>query len=153
MAEPDEDFFVDGPALALIDTEGSLASDEFDFGSVAADGVGGQVATQRFTLLNYGSQDVVVRSIRVTQGYDQFSVPPIPVMTLHAGETRDIDVTFDPRFTGPSSGVLSIESDAEGFGGRFDLQGIGQATLVPQINVVFGSNNFGGARGTQFPTL
>ena len=145
VAEPDEDFFVDGPALVLIDTEGLLASDEIDFGTVPADGAGNQQATRRLTLRNFGSDDVVVRSIRITQGFDQFSVLPIPVTTLRPSETLDVDVTFDPRFSGPAAGVLSIESDAEDFSGSLDLQGIGQlATPAPGIHVDFGLNNFDG---------
>ena len=115
-ALPNNFLYLDlGPRLAVFQNGVGVGAEPLDFGEVIADRSGGQMGVRQLRVLNFGSQDVVVRSIRVTQGYDQFSVPPIPVMTLHPGETLDVDVTFDPLFTGPSSGVLSIESDAEGF--------------------------------------
>ncbi len=138
-----EDFRYEGPGLAVFTDEGLLAPNAIDFDTVPVDGAGRQKSTRRLTLQSFGSEDVVVRSIRVTQGYHQFSVVPIPVTVLRPGETLDVDVIFDPLSSGTASGVLSIESDAGGLSDRFDLQGIGQADLAPQINVVFGNNNVG----------
>jgi hypothetical protein len=134
-----------GPRLAVFQNDTGVGPEAVEFGEVEADGSGGQTGMQQLTLLNFGSQNVVVRSVQVAQGYDQFSVVPLPVTTLAPGESLVVDVTFDPRFTGPSSGILQVDSNALGFSNQFDLQGIGLLPApAPQLQVIFGNNNFGG---------
>ncbi len=134
-----------GPRLAVFQSDTGVGPEAVEFGEVEADGSGGQTGMQQLTLLNFGSQNVVVRSVQVAQGYDQFSVVPLPVTTLAPGESLVVDVTFDPRFTGLSSGILQVDSNALGFSNQFDLQGIGLLPApAPQLQVIFGNNNFGG---------
>lgn len=143
-----EAFLYEGRGLAVFSEEGLLA-DTLDFGAVSIDGAGHLQATRRLTLRNFGGQDVVVRSIQVSKAFDQFFVPPIPVTTLHPGETLDVEVTFDPAFSGAASGILSIDSDAAGFQGELDLVGVGQRTTA-DLRADLLNDNFGGNAVGQF---
>ncbi len=149
-ARDQDELLIDGRRLAVLDSEGFVLAPQTDFGTVTSDGPGNQQATRRFTLFNFGSEDVAVRSIHLSQGNDQFSVPPMPFTTIRPGETLDVDVTFDPRFSGLAAGALSIDSDAEGFNGRFELVGVGERTTAELRDDLLNNNNFGGSAVGQF---
>jgi hypothetical protein len=65
LSADQDELLIDGRRLAVLDSEGFLSpSDGFrDRDERRAD----QQATRRLTLLNFGSEDVAVRSIRVSQ--------------------------------------------------------------------------------------
>jgi hypothetical protein len=142
VPDPD-DFTYEGPGLTILTSEGELVTDPIDFGTVEADGAGGQNAAQHFTLLNFGSQDVTIRSIRVVNSPDAFHTSVFPVTILHPGETLGIDVTFDPLSTGPKTGTLVIDSNIEGFLSRFDLTGEGRRTTA-DLQIIGPGFNFQG---------
>ena len=153
LANPPQDadpLVAEGRLAALLTADGLLAPPEIDFGTVTIGGGGTGSATQRLTLINYGSEDVLVRSVSITQGYAQFSVPPVPVTTLHPGDSLDVNVTFSPVLGVPTTGILSIDSNAEGFEGRIDLTGIGQRADEPEIQVTFFANNLQGGEIGKF---
>jgi hypothetical protein len=134
-----------GPALALLTAAGELNQSQLDLGTVAVSASGSASATLGLDLLNYGSQDVVIRSIVVTQGADQFSIPPFAVTTLRPGDTMQLNVTFSPKLNGAARGVLSIDTNVPGFNGQFDLLGLGVPADAPDIHFEYFSNNLLGA--------
>lgn len=148
-----DDFFYDGPGLVAVLDSGTIdGSAALDFG-VAAPGL---PTTKRISLVNFGGEPAVIRSIGVTQGIARFSTPAFPVTTLLPGETFEFDVTFVPELGFESIGRLVIDADIKpinlidgsielrGSGGGADTPAIGLSssvnTLVPHYN------NFGGAR-------
>jgi hypothetical protein len=143
--QPDpDDTLYDGPGLILLDAGGLSASRQIDFGATEVDGPGGQNVVQPFQLLNFGSQDETIRSVRVLNSDGSFSTPPVTATVLHPGESLDIPVTFDPLVSGPLTGTLVVDSSSEMlFGNRFDLTGTGQRTTAHLVNEFFG-NNLGG---------
>ena len=88
---------------------------------------------------------MVVHSVSVTQGFDRFSVPNIPVTTLQPGDSLDIPVTFNSVLNLASTGLLVIDSDINVLGGNVELQGTGQLDNLPAIHVDF-YNNLQGAQ-------
>ncbi len=131
------DFVYAGPGLMLLDSDGRLADEQqLDFEIVDPNAP----ATKTLKLVNFGGQPVVVRSIGVTQGYDRFSVPTMPVTTLQPGESLQIPVTFNSVLNLGSSGLLVVDSDIGVMGGTVDLVGTGQLTNQPQIRLDFYNN-------------
>jgi predicted Zn-dependent protease len=148
---PSDELNVDlGPRLSLLQDDSRVGRGQLDFGTVAVDGPGGQSAVQHFTLFNFGSHDVTIRSVRIVNSVDGFSTAPVPVTILAPGETIDIDISFDPLTAGPHTATLAIDSNAAGFDGRFDLAGEGQRTTAALTVTPF-NNNFGGVAIGQGP--
>lgn len=147
-AEDREELLFTGSALAVLDSDGILTDDTIEFGTIVADGPGGDATTRTLQLINYGSETVLVSSIRVVGGSDRFSVPDIAAFVLEPGEGLDIDVTFDPSVDGPATGILSIDSNAEIMEGRLELLGEATPFNSPRIAAAASlllNNNFGGA--------
>ena len=134
--DPD-DFLYDGPGLAVTDDTGTFTNDEpLDFGAVAPV----SPVTKKLTLFNYGGEPVVIRSVSVTQGFDRFSVPPIPVTTLQPGDSLDVDITFNSLLGLTSTGKLVVDANVSIIGGDISLTGTGQLTNQPAIQVDFYNN-------------
>ena len=139
--DPDS-FIYSGPGVALMNADGAIADQQtLDFGKVQP----GAPATQTLSLVNFGGEPVVIRSIAVTQGFDQFSVPQFPVTTLQPGESLQIPVTFNSVLNLLSTGQLVVDSDSGVIGGMVELSGTGQLTNRPQIQLSF-YNNLGGVQ-------
>ena len=143
--DPDpEDFGYDGPGLALYTSDGGLADQQtLDFGGVDPN----LPVTKTLTLTNFGGQPAVIRSIDVTQGFDNFSVPQIPVTTLQPGQSLSVPITFHSTLNIDSVGVLVMDADAFVFGGTVALHGMGQAGNVPNMQVKFYNNVGAESRG------
>ena len=103
-------------------------------------------ASRQLTLVNFGGEAVVIRSIGITQGYDHFSVSPLPVTTLQPGDSILLVVNFNPLPNGSSRGLLVVDSDIEVLGGTVLLRGSGQQADAPDIGFEYYTNNLGGAQ-------
>ena len=139
-----DDFGYDGPGLVVaVEGAGFDGTAALDFG-VAAPGL---PATKRISLVNFGGEPAVIRSIGVTSGIARFSTPTLPVTTLQPGETFEFDVTFVSELGFESIGRLVIDSDINPINlldGSIELRGSGGGADTPAIGLPF-YNNFGGA--------
>ena len=101
-----------------------------DFGEVA---VGGSL-TKILTVSNYGDSEFVVSDITID--YPDFSAEPTS-FTLASGESKEVNVTFDPTELCFVSATLTIESNASN---------------TPSLNVPLTAGHFGWAVELTAPT-
>jgi hypothetical protein len=142
VEDPDQ-LQVPGQHLALLSTDGTIASGGLDFGTVAVNGSPG--TTQQLTLTDYGSQDVVLNSVTVN-GSSAFSVAPVAAGTvIKSGRSITLDVTFAPQGGGAYAGFLVIDSNAADLSGSTALAGVGQPTSAA-ISLLPFNNNLGGVQ-------
>ncbi len=133
---------VGSPVLAL-----SPAS--LSFGSVNI----GTTATQSLSLSNSGSAALTITQASVSGTGFSISGLSTPV-TLNAGQSTSLTVSFDPAAAGSCSGLISIASNSTGSASAVALSGTG-VSLV--LNVTPSSVSFGsvatGTSNTQTITL
>ena len=144
------------PALYIYaiekDGDGSYQLRE-DWGTVVADGLGGEQISQKWRLQNvvFENKDLTITNIKIVSSSNAFQVTPIipPGTILKQGETLDITVTFDPITRGEHQAEIIIEND--GRDNRiFQLKGFG---LTPdgKIGLEVPNNNLGGGQLNQNP--
>jgi hypothetical protein len=93
-----------GPEIATNATDGML-----NFGDID---VGGS-STMQLEIQNSGDQDLIISQIELTDQYDVFEISgQLTDVTLPAGETHSIDVTFSGSTEGEYSGIVNIKSNA-----------------------------------------
>jgi hypothetical protein len=114
------------PALAL-------APSALSFGSVAV----GSAASQEVQVRNTGTGSLAVSRISLCSGTPStFSWSPAAPLTVAAGESATVTVTFEPTAVGPSEGCLAVESnDAAIPTANLAVTGAGTQPPVPSVDV------------------
>ena len=119
----------------------SLLTATLDFGSVAA----GSSKTLTVTATNSGSASVKISSASVSTKYFSLTAPSLPV-TISAGQSTPLSVTFRPNAAGAFNATVTISSDASNPVTNLSLSGTGagsgQLALNP-TSLSFGSVNVG----------
>jgi hypothetical protein len=142
---------VPGAGTIFVNEDGTAAATTLDFGSVSAGGTGGGSVTKHMQLLDFGSRDIQIQSIRVV-GNGGFSVSGIsPGTIVPAGGTTNFDVTFAPLVGGDFTASLVVNSNADNNGASIALHGVGQA-ITPAIQLLPWSNDVGGVQVGQSET-
>jgi len=103
------------PYASLVAGETLLFPDDhLDFGTVVADGIGGDSFSMEITLFNDGRAPLTVSSIELVGGGNGFSLADIPTeeFVLDIGQTIIFTLLFDPEQTGSLSDSLIVYSDA-----------------------------------------
>ena len=120
----------------------TLSPGSVNFGSA----VTGVANTQTVQISNPGTAPVTITAANISGAGFSASGLPLP-MTLSAGKATAFDVQFDPKSAGPSTGSLSLVSDASNPPSALALSGAGVAAglslAVNPANVSFGNVNVG----------
>jgi Abnormal spindle-like microcephaly-assoc'd, ASPM-SPD-2-Hydin len=110
-----------------------------DFGSVPLN----STMTQSVTLASIGTGSVTVDSAVLSEASFAMSGVTFP-LTLGAGQSEVLNVTFKPTTSAASSGVLSISSNSEDSNtATVHVTGTGVATPVPRLTLSATSLSFG----------
>ena len=129
-----------------------LPGEVIDAAIVAADGPGGSLVTQQFTLSNSGSLALAIGSISLANGTSGFAITNAPTngTTIAAGESGLVEIAFDPVTLGNGSDNLIITSDALGVS-PYSVVVTGQGIAASPTAIVdrISSNNFGGVSLSQ----
>jgi hypothetical protein len=86
----------------------SLSATALNFGNVLVNGS----STQAVTVKNSGSSDIQITQLGVSGGGYTVSGVAAPV-TLPAGQSMALQATFAPKTAGPSTGAITVNSDAQ----------------------------------------
>jgi len=116
----------------------AVSPSSLNFGDVAV----ASSSTQTITLTNTGTASLSVSQINFSGAGFSFKGVTVP-MTLTAGQSATVSVTFAPQTTGSASGNMSIVSNASNSTVTVSLSGTGvtyQLTLSPST-LVFGNVN------------
>jgi len=120
----------------------TLSPGSINFGSA----VTGVANTQTVQIANPGTAPVTITAANISGAGFSASGLPLP-MTLSAGKTTAFNVQFNPKSAGPSTGSLSLVSDASNPPSAIALSGAGVAAglslAVNPLNVSFGNVNIG----------
>ena len=127
-----------------------------DFGSIVADGVGGQSMATTLHLFSDGDRDLTIGAISLVGGTTGFSIegagalpivlPPLDPNNLQPDlSTRAITLRFDPTVAGAAAQVLRIESNSKGGPIEIPLSALGVSPFGDLVLEVPNSN-LGGAR-------
>jgi hypothetical protein len=120
----------------------TLSPGSINFGSA----VTGVANTQTVQISNPGTAPVTITAANISGAGFSASGLPLP-MTLSAGKATAFNVQFDPKSAGPSTGSLSLVSDASNPPSAIALSGAGVAAglslAVNPSNVSFGNVNVG----------
>jgi hypothetical protein len=120
----------------------TISPASINFGSA----VTGVANTQTVQIGNPGMVPVTITAANISGAGFSASGLPLP-LTLSAGKTMTFNVQFDPQSAGPSSGNLSLVSDASNPSSAIALSGAGVAAglklAVNPSNVSFGNVNVG----------
>ena len=118
------------------------------FGQVAV----GTSTTQSVVLTNHRTYGIQVSSPQATGGGFSVSSPALPI-TLHAGQSTTVTVTFAPTSAGTSGGRLFVSN----VNLDVPLTGTGTTTTAGQLSITPSAVNFGnvnvGATGSQPITM
>jgi hypothetical protein len=100
-------------------------------------------STQTLTLVSTGILPVSVNSITLSGAGFSMAAPALPAV-LNAGQTSNLQVSFDPAVTGAASGTITISSNSTS-GGTIvvALSGSGTTAAVPQLTLSTGALAFG----------
>jgi hypothetical protein len=120
----------------------TLSPGSINFGSA----VTGVANTQTVQISNPGTAAVTITAANISGAGFSASGLSLP-MTLGAGKATAVNVQFDPKSAGPSTGSLSLASDASNPPSAIALSGAGVAAglslAVNPANVSFGNVNVG----------
>jgi hypothetical protein len=120
----------------------TISPASINFGSA----VTGVANTQTVQIGNPGTVPVTITAANISGAGFSASGLPLP-LTLNAGKTVTFNVQFDPKSAGPSSGNVSLVSDASNPSSAIALSGTGVAAglklAVNPSNVSFGNVNVG----------
>jgi len=114
----------------------ALSTASLSFGSVNV----GTTTTQTITLSDSGSAALTISQAGVTGTGFTISALSTP-LTLNAGQSASVSVSFDPLSAGSSTGTISISSNSIGSGSTVALSGTGVSLLLnaTPASVSFGS--------------
>src|SRR5262249_28371708 len=125
-----------------ISSQLSLSATSLKFGNVLVNGT----STQAVTLKNSGSSDLNISQVTVSGAGFSASGVAVPV-TIPAGQSTALQITYAPTAAGASSGSVTITSDAQVPVSTVSLSGTGMSasysmSLTPG-SVSFGNRNVG----------
>ena len=132
-------FVVSGAAAAGI----TLSNSSLDFGVVAT----GSSQANNLTVTNSGSADLIVTGI--SSSNSQFSVSPSSV-TLSAGSSQNISITFTPSAVGSASSTLTISHNAGSGSSTATLSGFASAGSGTAIKGQISSDTVWSASGSPY---
>ncbi len=119
----------------------SLGSQTLDFGSVAA----GASKTMSVTATNAGTKSITVSSAAISTKYFALASPNLP-LTLSAGQSANLGITFTPNAAGSFTASVVVGSDASNGDVNLSVSGTGvaggQLSLNP-TSEAFGSVTVG----------
>jgi parallel beta-helix repeat protein len=122
-------FAVSGDPAAAI----SLSNASLDYGVVAM----GSSQAKTLTLTNSGSANLNITGI--SSSNDQFSISPSSV-TLAAGSSQDISITFTSSAVGPTSSTLTISHNAGSGSSTVNLKAFGYASSGTTVKGIITSD-------------
>jgi hypothetical protein len=117
-----------------------------DFGSVIADGAGGQYSLRTFTFTNTGSNDVVVPAPIFTGPFGLEATDCFLLNPLGPGASCQMVVRFDPSTVGMQNGTIVVNPVAQLYGMGVAPSG---ALSVSPPQLTFGPQQIGTQSGTQ----
>ena len=117
----------------------NLSNSSLDFGSVAV----GDSKTLTVTLVNDTSASVTLMSAAISKAAFTLSAPTLPV-TIPAGQSLPLSITFAPKSTGNITALLTIQSDQPEISLPLSGNGVtaGQLTANPS-SLSFGNVQLG----------
>ena len=116
----------------------SASPSSLSFGNVTV----GTSSSLSVTVSNTGTADLVVSS--VTLSGTGFSMSPLTFpVTISAGSSRAVSVTFAPQSAGAVSGTATIVSNASATPSTVSVQGTGVSPAVPTLSLNPSSIAFG----------
>ncbi|MBK9099346.1 MAG: choice-of-anchor D domain-containing protein [bacterium] len=109
----------------------SISPPSLNFGNVVV----GTGSTLQSTISNTGTSDLVISNITSSAGQFTFSPNVFPI-TILAGGSQIVDVTFTPTATGLLTGDLTITHNATGSPTVYSVQGTGIEAFSSSINLL-----------------
>ncbi len=127
----------------------SASTTTISFGNVAV----GELSTQTITLKNTGTTSTTISQVKESEASFSLSGLSLP-LTLAAGNSTTLAVSFKPTAAGTASGRIQIVSDATNSPAQISLSGTGVTRLlsVSPLNLSFGNVNVGSS-STMLVTL
>jgi hypothetical protein len=108
----------------------SASANSITFGNVKV----GSPATQTITLKSTGNSSVDISNVSISgSGYTFSGVAPNTV--LDPGQSAVLSVSFDPKTTGSSPGMVTISSDAPNPKMNITLSGAGTSNQQPSVEL------------------
>jgi hypothetical protein len=120
----------------------SVSPTSIAFGSVLTT----NTATQTITLSNTGSGPVTLSAANFTGGVFSATGLALPV-TIAAGATKAVTITFAPSISGPFSGSVSFVSNATNSPGTVSLSGSGVAPQSHAVDLTWIGSTSSGVMG------
>ena len=102
-----------------------------NFGNVAI----GSSGVLQATVNNTGTSDLVITGITSTDGQFTYTPNTFPI-TIAAGDSQKIDVTFTPSTVGANADSLIFTHNASGSPTGYLIQGIGIEAIESSINII-----------------
>lgn len=118
-----------------------LSGSNLSFGSVAV----GSGKTLTLTATNSGEASLTISTAQSTSSQFALSKPALP-LAIAPGSTATLSITFTPKATGSSSGIIEVSSDASDSAINLQVSGDGveDGTLTPNpSSLSFGSVQLG----------
>lgn len=134
-----------GPVLFGFESEQNpFFGQEFSFGTASVDGPQGGLISRTITLVNVGTDDVILDSVTTESESGAFTATIVtPGTVIPAGEEFELELTFDPQIGGDHVGLLHINSNAASFPDSISLIGTGvEPTADGRFTIL--NNNLGG---------
>jgi len=107
--------------------------------------------SQNITVTNNGFVNVTVNAVAASGGYSQIN--NCAGVSLTAGQSCTITVTFSPTVTGSMPGAITVSDTAAGSPHLVSLSGNGQLPLSLSANLTFAATNVGSTAPSQNMTL
>ena len=108
-----------------------------------SEGVGGTSAAQTVTVTNTSSGAVTMNSITASSQFSETNNCPSPGMTLAAGTSCTVNVSFNPQFVGKITGSLAVLYNGTLSPQLASLTGTAVAGLTGPTSVAFSATNEG----------
>lgn len=135
---------IEGPFLQPFDDAGKRPLfDGLTFSQVAADGAGGESATQTINLTSLGTEEVVLQSVSIEDPSGSFTVGTGSDGTTVPVEGLPLTINFDPLVGGDIDATLVIASNDPASPHRIPLSG-SALSASGDIRVDVSNNNVGG---------
>ncbi len=107
--------------------------------------------SQNITVTNNGFVNVTVNAVAASGGYSQIN--NCTGVSLTAGQSCTITVTFSPTVTGSMPGAITVSDTAVGSPHVVSLSGSGQLPMSLSANLTFAATNVGSTAPSQNMTL
>jgi hypothetical protein len=102
----------------------------------------GQSSTQAVTITNTGGESVIVTSVSTSGAGLSLSGMATP-LTLGAGQSSSLNVTFAPTSSGPLNGAVHLTDNSPTPNVTISVSGTGVAALSPQVTLSWSESSSG----------